>query len=147
MSGVWGREGERITSRLHAECGAWHGVPSHNPKIVTWTEIKSEAQPTEPPRHPSFDGVLVIISWISPLPFFLFHLFLFTFLFSWIHVLDVLEHEVFVRISLSSLRVSSRTQFVFWTPCTPLFILFCCQVLAWLLCCCSASHSCLDMVI
>ena len=34
-------EGERISSRLHAEQEAQHGAGSHNPEITTWAETKS----------------------------------------------------------------------------------------------------------
>ena len=45
-------EGGKILSRLHTERGAWRGAWSHDPKITTWAETKSDASPTEPPRHP-----------------------------------------------------------------------------------------------
>ena len=35
-------ERERILSRLHAQCGAWHGTWSHDPGIMTLPEIKSQ---------------------------------------------------------------------------------------------------------
>ena len=51
----WGksRGGRRGTSRLHPEYGAWHGAQSHDPKIMTWAEIKSQtltwlSQPSAP---------------------------------------------------------------------------------------------------
>ena len=31
----------RGTSRLHAECGAWHGTLFQGPEIMTWAKIKS----------------------------------------------------------------------------------------------------------
>lgn len=34
-------EGERIPSRLHAECRAQHRAQSHNPKMTTWAQTKS----------------------------------------------------------------------------------------------------------
>ena len=35
-------EGEKISSRLCTEHGAWHGTRSHNPEIMTWAETKSQ---------------------------------------------------------------------------------------------------------
>ena len=64
----WGteREGERIPSILHAECGAQHGAQTCDPKIMTQAKTKMDAQPTEPPRHftclVTFDGVLNIVN-------------------------------------------------------------------------------------
>ena len=47
-------EGERISSRLFAECTAPCGACSHNSKIMTWAETKSQMlNSTEPPRYPS----------------------------------------------------------------------------------------------
>ena len=36
-----GIELERISSRLHAECGVPHGAGSHNRKIITGAQTKS----------------------------------------------------------------------------------------------------------
>ena len=43
----WGVEGrdrgrERIPNRLHAQCRAGRGAPSHNLEIMTWAKIKSQ---------------------------------------------------------------------------------------------------------
>lgn len=46
----WGRG--RISGRLHAERGAWHGVWSHNPEMVTWAEIKIGHNPRSQPGFP-----------------------------------------------------------------------------------------------
>ena len=37
-----GTEGERISSRLHTECGARLGAWSHDPEIMTWVKTKSQ---------------------------------------------------------------------------------------------------------
>ena len=46
-SQVWhgGREaeGERLSSQLPAECGAYPGAQSQDPEIMIWAEIKSQA--------------------------------------------------------------------------------------------------------
>ena len=36
-------EGERVSSRLPAECRAWCRARSHDPEIMTWAETKSQA--------------------------------------------------------------------------------------------------------
>ena len=41
VSGVAQGEGERISSRLQAECGSHCGTWSHDPEIIIWTEIKN----------------------------------------------------------------------------------------------------------
>ena len=41
----WGgaeREAEGVLSRLRAELRAWQGTQSHDPKIMTWVETKSQ---------------------------------------------------------------------------------------------------------
>ena len=37
----WGRNRERILSRLHAQHRAWCRAWSHDPDVMTWAEIKS----------------------------------------------------------------------------------------------------------
>ena len=45
-----GRSRGRGTSRPYAECRARCGAWSQDPEIMTWAEIKSDTQPTEPSR-------------------------------------------------------------------------------------------------
>ena len=37
-----GRWGERVSSRLQAECGAWLGAQSHDPENMTWAKTESQ---------------------------------------------------------------------------------------------------------
>ena len=65
-------EGERISSRLPTECGAWHGAWSHDPEIMTWAEIKSWM--LNRLSHPGALGDLRIFTEINSSPY-LFHSF------------------------------------------------------------------------
>ena len=42
LAGRGVEEERKILSRLHAEHGIWCGTQSHNPKIISWVEIKSQ---------------------------------------------------------------------------------------------------------
>lgn len=58
-----GVEGETISSRLHAHCGAPHEAQFHNPEIITLAEIKSlMLNQVGPPRRPI---VLTNFMWIT----------------------------------------------------------------------------------
>ena len=53
------REGERISSRLHAELGAWLGAQSYHSKIMTWAETKS--QPLNWLSHPGAPWIAAML--------------------------------------------------------------------------------------
>ena len=68
--GEGGRQKERILSRLHSQCGARRGAQDRDLS----QNQESEAQPTEPSRHPTFSYFNLYAYVLGLLTFFsLFH--------------------------------------------------------------------------
>ena len=93
-SGLQRRRRERIPSRLHAPCG------SHDPAIMTWTEIKSctldwRSHPSAPP-HASSLWSLWLILYID-----LYHVTSLSLCFSSSFILDSLEFSAYRLMTCS----------------------------------------------
>lgn len=124
MSGGEGQrewERERVLSRLHTQHGAWRGAWSHDPGIVTWTQIKSQVfnKLSHPGAPVQFLRIELVYNKSSRSFFFCFLVYYFIYLilyaFSYILIHYLLPSHPLLFV-MGELNCIPPPKFICWNP-------------------------------